>query len=586
MSEPTLDEVALFVLQLEPDDREELGRVREQLADLTSGNRVAIASQPLVAGAVRALTRLVDGTAGDPAATLSEVGRLLQRALDVVPPFRAAAAVPAYGAASADVTGGTLPEDVNLDQLADFLAVSRDCLGGGVAALLALTSFAHGAEPLLARVREGAVAYNSACAGLALRSVNMRKALLDAVDAAAHAGGPGVALAPPDGYAALAQALAAYDGGTACDARTGEPPPEPPRVECCEGERRRGERGQAGTPAQGEQFLRVRTDRIDWLEELVSELVIAQAMIAGDETLAAAAGAHHELSKKIGHAGKIVRNLQELSTGMRIVPLRATFQKMARLVRDVSAGAGKPVDFVTEGDDTELDQILVDFVGDSLMHLLRNAIDHGTESPAERAAAGKPPRGTVRLSVYHAGGSVVVELADDGRGFDRERIVRKAVFTTADAVTDLSGRGVGMDVIWRDVEWVRGRVDIASRAGEGSTFTMRLPLTLAVTDRMLVRVGAERYVVPTTNVHVSFRPKPGAVWTIAERGGVVTLRGEAMPVVRLHRLFRVSGAEHDATRAARCGGRWAPASDGAARRRPTRPAAGRREVARRRGRPR
>jgi len=283
--------------------------------------------------------------------------------------------------------------------------------------------------------------------------------------------------------------------------------------------------------------------------------------------------ARDALARKVAHAGKIVRELQELAIGLRTVPLRPTVQKLSRLVRDVAARLGKEVDFVTEGEDTEVDRAVADGLGDPLVHMLRNALDHGLEPPDARAAAGKPRRGRVRLAARHAGGAVVVELSDDGRGLDRERIARKAVergliesdrgmsdaevhalifapgFSTAEVVTDLSGRGVGMDVVRRELERVRGRVDIASAAGQGTTFTVRLPLTLAVADGMLVRVGDERYVVPTASVHMSFRPAPGALHTVAGRGEVVTLRGDVLPVVRLHTLFGVGGAEQDPARA-------------------------------------
>jgi two-component system chemotaxis sensor kinase CheA len=258
---------------------------------------------------------------------------------------------------------------------------------------------------------------------------------------------------------------------------------------------------------------------------------------------------------------------------MRMVPLKATFQKLTRLVRDVAAKLGKDVEFVTEGEDTEIDRNMVDVVGDPLVHMVRNAVDHGVESPEDRLRAGKPRTGRVKLSAYQAGGSVIVELRDDGKGLSRDHIVRKAVergliesdrgmtdgevfqlifapgFSTAEQVTDVSGRGVGMDVVKRNIESVRGRVEIASEPGQGTTFYVRLPLTLAVTDGMLVRVGAERYVVPTTNIHMSFRPERGMLQTVGGRGEVVTLRGEVMPVVRLHRLFGVPGAEQDPTQA-------------------------------------
>jgi two-component system chemotaxis sensor kinase CheA len=268
-----------------------------------------------------------------------------------------------------------------------------------------------------------------------------------------------------------------------------------------------------------------------------------------------------------------VRELQDLSMSMRMVPLKPTFQKLARLVRDVAHKNGKLVELVTSGEDTEIDRTMVDVVGDPLVHMVRNAIDHGIEFAAERMANGKPAAGVVRLSAHHAGGNVVVELSDDGRGLNRDKIVAKAIergliasdkgmsesdvfnlifapgFSTADAITDLSGRGVGMDVVRRNVEALRGQVEITSAAGKGSTFSLRLPLTLAITDGMLVQVGAERYIVPTANIHMSFRPEPSMLSTVAGRGEVVMLRGEVMPVIRVHRVLGVADAVEHATEA-------------------------------------
>jgi two-component system chemotaxis sensor kinase CheA len=196
--------------------------------------------------------------------------------------------------------------------------------------------------------------------------------------------------------------------------------------------------------------------------------------------------------------------------------LKATFQKMARLVRDLAYKSGKVVEFHTQGEDTEIDRNMVDFISDPLVHMIRNAIDHGIEAPEVREGRGKSRTGTVRLSAYQAGGNIVVELADDGQGLDRDKILKKGLekglltteialgdseifalvfapgFSTADQITDVSGRGVGMDVVRRNVEALRGRIDIASQAGQGSTFTVRLPLTLAITDGVLVRKDQER----------------------------------------------------------------------------------------------
>jgi two-component system chemotaxis sensor kinase CheA len=322
---------------------------------------------------------------------------------------------------------------------------------------------------------------------------------------------------------------------------------------------------------RGEQpSMRVRTDRLDRLIDMIGELVIAQSMISQDETVISVR--NHEFLKKVTHTGKIVRELHDLSLSMRMLPLKATFQKMARLVRDLGHKSGKPVIFETDGEDTEIDRNMVDVIADPLIHMVRNAVDHGIEPPDAREAAGKPREGKVRLAAYHSGGNVVVELRDDGKGLDREKIISKAVakgliesdqgmsdkdvfnlifvpgFSTADKVTDVSGRGVGMDVVRRNVEALRGRIEIASKPGQGSIFTVRLPLTLAITDGMLVRVGTERYIVPTVSIHLSFRPQPDSLSTVTGKGELVLLRGKLLPVFRLHRLFGVRSAIEDATR--------------------------------------
>ena len=326
----------------------------------------------------------------------------------------------------------------------------------------------------------------------------------------------------------------------------------------------------SGAARSVESSVRVRTDRLDRLIDMIGELVIAQSMIAGDRTLVDSA--HHEFQKKVSHAGKIVRELHDLSMSIRMVPLKSTFQKMARLVRDLSQKSGKTVVFETVGEDTEIDRNMVDVISDPLVHMVRNAVDHGIEAPEDRDASGKSKTGHVRLHAYHSGGNVVVELTDDGHGLDREKILEKAVakglvetdktlsdqeiynliflpgFSTADKVTEISGRGVGMDVVKRNVEALRGRVDIDSELGRGSKFTVRLPLTLAITDGMLVKVGKERYIVPTVNIFLSFRPEPGSLSTVGGKGLLVRLRDELMPVFCLYRLFGVKGAIEDPLR--------------------------------------
>jgi two-component system chemotaxis sensor kinase CheA len=246
---------------------------------------------------------------------------------------------------------------------------------------------------------------------------------------------------------------------------------------------------------------------------------------------------------------------------MRMVPVRGAFQKMGRLVRDLSRRTGKDVVLETSGEETEMDRSMVERIEDPLVHLVRNALDHGIEPEAERLAAGKPARSTLRLSAYHEGGSIVVELADDGRGLQRERILRKARerglvgdgqelsdaevhalvflpgFSTAARVTEISGRGVGMDVVKRNVEGMRGRVTVSSQPGEGTTFRLVLPLTLAIIDGMLVSCGGETYILPSLSIVESLRPTERMIRRAAGRGEVIDVRGEILPLLRLHRLL-------------------------------------------------
>jgi len=311
-----------------------------------------------------------------------------------------------------------------------------------------------------------------------------------------------------------------------------------------------------------ESSVRVSTDRLDRLIDMVGELVIAHSMVAQDGVVINSN--HYELLKKVNHTSKIVRALQDLCMSMRMIPLRGTFQKMTRLVRDVSRKVGKTVTFVTEGDDTEIDRNLVDVINDPLVHMVRNAVDHGVESPAERAALGKPSHGTVKLSAYHAAGNVVVEISDDGKGLDRNAILAKARekgmvsenitpsdrdiynlvlepgFSTAKVVTDVSGRGVGMDVVKKNIESLRGQVEILSEPGKGSIFRMKLPLTLAIIDGMVVKAGIETYVIPTASIVRSIKPDSQDISTVLNQGSVLRLQGSLIPLFRLTSLYQIA----------------------------------------------
>ena len=313
--------------------------------------------------------------------------------------------------------------------------------------------------------------------------------------------------------------------------------------------------------------IRVNTERLDHLVNMVGELVISHSMVSQDP--ATSRSQHPRLARNVAHVGKIVRELQDHTMALRMVPLRATFQKMARLVRDVARKSGKNVQFVSEGDDTEIDRNMVEVLNDPLIHMIRNSVDHGIESVEDREKSGKSAIGTVTLRACHAAGNVVIELRDDGKGLDKERIRRKAVerklidaaaeltdgelykliflpgFSTAEKVTDVSGRGVGMDVVKRGIDQIRGRIELTTELGQGTTFAIKLPLTMAITDAMLVRVGQQRFLLPTIAIEQTFRPAAGAVTTVTGRGEMVNLRGRLLPLYRLYKLFGVAGAVSD-----------------------------------------
>jgi two-component system chemotaxis sensor kinase CheA len=290
-------------------------------------------------------------------------------------------------------------------------------------------------------------------------------------------------------------------------------------------------------------------------------------MVAQDTTVVNSQ--NHGLAKKVSHASKIVRELQDISMSMRMVPMKATFSKMARLARDVARKLGKNVTFLTEGEDTEIDRNLVDIINDPLVHMVRNAVDHGIEMPEARRAAGKSEQGTVRIAAYHSAGSVVVEISDDGKGLDREMLLAKARergligdtgdfsdrevfnlifapgFSTAQVVTDVSGRGVGMDVVKRNIELLHGTVEIRSEKSVGSIFKMSLPLTLAIIDGMVIRVGRETYVIPTISIIRSIKPAAGDLATVFQQGEMLRLRDRLIPLYRLSRVYGIDDAQED-----------------------------------------
>jgi two-component system chemotaxis sensor kinase CheA len=316
-------------------------------------------------------------------------------------------------------------------------------------------------------------------------------------------------------------------------------------------------------------MVKVDTAKLDGLLDLVGEMVIAQSLVG--QGLNGVANLNPEFARNMAQLGRITKELQRVSMSLRMVPIRGVFQKMARVVRDVGAKQNKKVQFVTSGEDTELDRGVVEELNDPLLHMIRNSMDHGIESSEKREAAGKSPTGTLHLRAYHQGGNIVVEIEDDGAGLNKERILQKAIergltaanaphtdeeifnfifaagFSTAEKITDLSGRGVGLDVVRRNIEKLRGRIDISSSAGKGTLFKITLPLTLAIIDGLIVKVGEERYILPTLSVRESFRPEASMITRVQGRGEVVKVRDRLIPLLRLHELFGIKPKSDDVT---------------------------------------
>ena len=307
--------------------------------------------------------------------------------------------------------------------------------------------------------------------------------------------------------------------------------------------------------------LRVSVEKVDQLINLVGELVITQAMLA-QNSKGLDAGLNAQMSAGLADLVRNTHDLQEAVMSIRMIPMAMVFKRFPRMLRDLAAKLGKKVELVTQGESTELDKGMVEKITDPLTHLVRNSCDHGIELPAERAAKGKPETGTLTLVASHQGGSIVIEVRDDGKGLNRNKLLQKARqkgiaapdsmtdnevwnlifapgFSTAEVVTDVSGRGVGMDVVKKNITALGGTVDIDSAEGYGMSVKVRLPLTLAIMDGMSVGVGDECYILPLGSVVESFQVKDGMVKTIGGHGRVVAVRDDYMPVIDLEKIFEV-----------------------------------------------
>ncbi|TDQ89893.1 chemotaxis protein CheA [Paraburkholderia silvatlantica] len=382
--------------------------------------------------------------------------------------------------------------------------------------------------------------------------------------------------APPAATAATAAPVAAAPVPVAsapaaqAEHEMPRPPASAPGVAApaqAEGERK-ARPAAAAASAEGSS-IRVGVEKVDQLINLVGELVITQAMLA-ETTSTFDPALHDRLYNGMAQLERNARDLQEAVMSIRMMPMDYVFSRFPRLVRDLAAKLGKEVELVTFGQATELDKSLIERIIDPLTHLVRNSLDHGIETVEARRAAGKDATGQLVLSAAHHGGNIVIEVSDDGAGLRRDKILAKAIkqgmqvsdtmsdeevwnliflpgFSTAEQVTDVSGRGVGMDVVKRNIQAMGGHVEITSHAGKGSTTRIVLPLTLAILDGMSVKVGSEIFILPLNFVMESLQPRHEDIYTVTNGDRVVRVRGEYLPLVALHQAFNVEGARTDPT---------------------------------------
>ena len=498
---------------------------------------------------VRSISALVSGAA--PAEPVPAAAVQPQPAPAVVPAPTPAPAPAAGGVRALEIHIGPLDQPALADAIKELfrdipgLGQIEDLPGGGAGMRRFAVQTASSDEDLLDlfafHVAKEQVAIHDAGAG--------------AAPAAPAASVPGAATAEPYGFFAGAPGVPADEVAAAALAASAAPVEKPVPA------RAPAEARLASQASMESSTIRVAVNKVDQLINLVGELVITQAMLA-QNSRGLDAGLYQQLLAGLADLDRNTRDLQESVMSIRMIPMSIVFNRFPRMLRDLAGKLGKKVDFVTLGEATELDKSLVEKITDPLTHLVRNSLDHGIELPEERLAMGKPEHGTLTLSASHQGGSIVIEVRDDGKGMSREKILKKARerglevsdampdgevwqlifapgFSTADVVTDVSGRGVGMDVVKRNISSLGGSVEIDSAEGYGMRVSVRLPLTLAIMDGMSVGVGEEVYILPLSSVVESFQVNAGDVNTVAQGSQLVKVREEYMPVMALEKIFQV-----------------------------------------------
>jgi two-component system, chemotaxis family, sensor kinase CheA len=433
--------------------------------------------------------------------------------------------------------------------------------------LTAISQLAHMLESLLDAAREGRLQINSVVIEIILKSRDTLQQFVDEIEAQITGKKPRQIINIPTAALKVATKLILNDDVKPVLAPNEPTPEEAEEVAMPTADDdepvKTTSKYQSGTALHA---VKVSTAKLDGLVDLAGELLIAQSLIV--QSVSNPTTSRHVISRNLDQLNRISKELQRTAMSMRMVPIRATFQKMHRVVRSIAAKQNKHVQLILEGEETEVDRTLVEKIADPLMHMVRNAVDHAIESPDRRAATGKHPTATIHLRAFHKSGNIVIEVKDDGVGLNRARIMEKAIqygllkpeappddrelfsmilqpgFSTTDVVTAISGRGVGMDVVHKNISALRGKIDIKSVPGEGTTFIIRLPLTLAIIDGLIIRVGGQRYILPTNSVRESFHPNSCKITALPGDLEVVEIRKQLIPLLRLRDHFQVPENSH------------------------------------------
>ncbi|RLA95295.1 MAG: chemotaxis protein CheA [Deltaproteobacteria bacterium] len=616
------DEIALQVLTVDPGDLPALGKVLEKAEELAKASEGRKELEGLAFAIKRALEKVVleEFEPGRGFRFLTEGIKALQALLrgqgpreDLLAEAQALGLLPGdrEEAPQPQGEGEVLPIGEDLELYQSFIAEAREHLASvevkvvelesrpddqevinaifrpfhtikGVAGFLNLTAInrlAHALEDMLEAARGGRLTVTPATIDLILEGVDALKAMIDDLEEVIRGQRKALRAFPVEELIAKVRSEMEGGGGKllgevlvergavkeedvreALELQKRQPHKKVGEILVEKGKVKAKDVVQALREQRvAEATVKIEARKLDSLMDMVGELVIAQSMIRQNPALLSLPDS--KLHQDIGQLARITSELQKTAMALRMVPIRQTFQKMIRLVRDLAKKSGKRVQLQMEGEETEIDRNMVEEIYEPLVHMVRNAIDHGIEPPEDRRARGKPEEGTVLLRAYHKGGNIVIEISDDGRGLDREKILKRAReqglvaegeelsdkevlhlifrpgFSTAEEVTDVSGRGVGMDVVKKAVEKLRGRIEVESTPGEGSTFTLRLPLTLAIIDGMVLRVGDERCILPTLSIQEALKPSKEQCFTVTGKGEMIKVRDELLPLVRLHALF-------------------------------------------------